>query len=337
MFGNSRLLGLYGVIITNIRKALIKGPKRYFVLAERGPVTNQRFRSRDALLEVCAMIVKNIEKFFVLFILILSTAILAASAVSLLAAGNAELQADSMNYDPKSRSIVASGNVRFRSPEGEISADRGIGYTDGTAFEMEGNARGRFKAQSLDIACDFIMLERTASPDRRIITASGGVKLSRDGGTLAADEVVWELGSENYSASGKVLLDFGNYLVDSDEASRDGDRFHALNIRRYEDRLRRITITAMEADGMMERGDMTELIADGGVVMDVAGEGDAHTRITGDKGVFSRDRGTLVISGGAFASQKGRNLRAASIVYHLDSGRVEALGDRPSIAFEMSD
>jgi lipopolysaccharide export system protein LptA len=278
------------------------------------------------------MIIKNTEK---LYVFLLSAAILAAWAVSLFAAGNAELRADSMNYDPKSRSIVALGNVYFASPEGEISADRGIGYTDGTTFEMEGNARGRFIAQSLDITCDFIMLERTS--DRRIVTASGGVKLSRDSGTLAADKVVWELGSENYSASGKVLLDFGNYLVDSDEASRDGNRFHARNVRRYEDRLRKMTITAAEAEGMMERGDITELIVDGGIVMNVAGERGAYTKITGSRGVFSRDRGTLVISGGAFASQVGRNLSAANIVYHLDSGRVEALGDRPSIAFEMSD
>jgi lipopolysaccharide export system protein LptA len=278
------------------------------------------------------VIVKKTEKFF---IFLLSAAILALSALPLLAAGNATLQADSMNYDPKSRSVVATGNVRFTSPEGEISADRGIGYTDGTSFEMEGNARGRFAAQSLDITCDFIMLERTS--DRRVITASGNAMLSSDEGTLAADRIVWELGTENYSASGSVLLDFGNYFVDSDEASRDGNRFHARNIRRYEDRLRKMAITAAEANGVMERSGIAELIAEGGIEMNVAGEGGAYTRITGAKGVFSEDRGTLVISGGAFASQEGRNLRAANIVYHLASGRVEALGDRPSIAFEMSD
>ena len=277
------------------------------------------------------MIVKKTEKFF---ISLLSAAILAVSAVSLLAAGNATLQADSMNYDPKSRSIVATGNVRFTSPEGEISADRGIGYTDGSSFEMEGNARGRFTAQSLDITCDSIMLERIS--ERRVITASGNAMLSGGEGTLAADRIVWELGTENYSASGRVLLDFGNYFVDSDEASRDGDRFHALNVRRYEDRSRKMTITAAEADGLIKNGDIVELIAGGGIVMNVAGEGGAYTRITGSKGVFSEDRGTLVISGGAFASQEGRNLRAANIVYHLAGGRVEALGDRPSIAFEMS-
>jgi lipopolysaccharide export system protein LptA len=133
------------------------------------------------------------------------------------------------------------------------------------------------------------------------------------------------------------LIDFGSYLVDSDEASRNGSRFHARNIRRYEDRVRRMIITAGEADGLVEGGDIVELTAEGGVVMNIAEVRGASTRINGDRGVFSRDRGTLVISGGASAFQEGRSLRAANIVYHMDNGRVEAIGGRPSIAFEMSD
>lgn len=270
-------------------------------------------------------------------IILLSAAMLALLGASVFAAGNAVLQADSMNYDPKSRSVVATGNVRFASPDGEISADRGVGYTDGGTFEMEGGVTGRFAEQSMDITCDFIMLERAASSDKRTITARGRVSLSRDGGTLKADSVVWELGSDNYSAEGNVLMDFGNHLVDSDEASRNGSRFHAREVRRYADRSHRMTISAGEADGLMEKDDIVELTASGGVVMDVAELSGAPTRITGDSGVFSRDRGTLVISGNASASQEGRSVRAANIVYHLAGGRIEALGDRPTIAFEVRD
>ncbi|MDR1515151.1 MAG: hypothetical protein LBS45_05600 [Synergistaceae bacterium] len=282
------------------------------------------------------MIVGKTKKTKKIFIFLLSAAILAASCVTVTAAGNAVLQADSMNYDPKSRSVTAEGNVRFKSPDGEISGDRGIGYTDGGSFEMEGRVRGRFAAQSMDITCDFIMLERAAD-GKQIITARGSVRVSRDDGTIAAGEIEWELESDNYSAGGGVLIDFGSYMVDSDEASRNGNRFRARNIRRYEDRARRMIITAQEADGLIERGDIVELIAEGGVAMNIAEVRGSSTRITGNRGVFSRDRGTLVISGGASASQEGRSVRAANIVYHIDSGRVEAIGDRPSIAFEMRD
>ncbi|MDR0648340.1 MAG: hypothetical protein LBF92_03290 [Synergistaceae bacterium] len=270
-------------------------------------------------------------------ILLLAAALLALLGASVFAAGNAELQADSMNYDPKSRSVVATGNVRFSSPDGEVSADRGVGYTDGGTFEMEGSVSGRFAAQSMDITCDFIMLERAASSDKRIVTAKGRVRLSMRGGTVRAGSVVWEHGSDNYSAEGNVLMDFENYLVDSDEASRSGNRFRARNVRRYLDRSRRMTISAGEAEGLMEKDDIVELTASGGVVINVANLNGAPTRITGASGVFSSERGTLVISGNASATQEGRSVRAANIVYHLDGGRVEALGDRPTIAFEVPD
>jgi lipopolysaccharide assembly outer membrane protein LptD (OstA) len=281
------------------------------------------------------MIIGKTKKTKKILVFLLSTAILAASCVLAAAAGNAVLEADSMNYDPKSRSVTAEGNVRFSSPDGEVSGDRGIGYTDGGTFEMEGSVKGRFAAHSMDITCDFIMLERDAG--KRIITARGSVRLARDDGTIAADEIEWELESDNYSAKGSVSIDFGNYAVESGEASRGGNRFSARNVRRYEDRARRMIITAGEANGLIEKGDIVELIAEGGVVMNIAEVRGASTRITGNRGIFSRDRGTLVISGGAFASQEGRSVRAANIVYYLDSGRVEALGDRPSIAFETSD
>jgi lipopolysaccharide export system protein LptA len=268
---------------------------------------------------------------------LLSALIIAATALIAGAAGNAVLEADSMNYDPKSKSIVASGSVHFTSQEGELFGDRGVGYTDGRTFEMQGNVRGRFAEQSIDITCDNIELVSERSPDRRIMTANGRVRLSRGEDRFSADSVMWELGRENYRASGSVLMEFGSSFVDSDEASRAGESFEARNVRRYEDRSRRVTISARRATGLIANEEIVELTAEGGIVMNVAGIGGGNTRITGDKGVFSLDRGTIVVSGGAHATQEGRRLQAASIVYHLDGGRVEALGDRPTISFEMRD
>jgi lipopolysaccharide export system protein LptA len=243
-----------------------------------------------------------------------------------------------MNYDPKSRSVTASGNVRFVSPEGELFSDEGTGFTDGRTFEMRGNVRGNFRSRSLDITCDSLEMEsQGASPVVRRITGSGAVKLVRGGDSLTADRVTWETGRENYRASGSVKLRFGDYFLDSDEAARNEGQFWARNVRRYEDRARELYITASKASGLVRNGSVVELIADGNLVIDMRDSRGDNTRITGERGVFSQDRGTLVISGGARAIQPGRDISAANIVYHLGSGRVEALGERPTITFEMRD
>jgi lipopolysaccharide assembly outer membrane protein LptD (OstA) len=254
-----------------------------------------------------------------------------AAAVS---SGAAELVADSMNYDPRSNSVTAVGNVRLTSPDGELFGDSGFGYTNGRMFEMRGNVRGMFAARSLDIVCDYIELEIGEPPQpRRKITATGNVVLTRAGDRLTADHATWNLDSENYAAAGDVLMDFGGYFVDSDEAGREGERFWARNVRRYEDRARKMSISASSAEGRVRGDTIVELITDGAIAINMLDGG--GTRITGNKGVFSQDRGTIVVSGNAQAIQEGRSLTAGSIVYHLDSGRVEALGERPTIIFEM--
>ena len=130
-------------------------------------------------------------------------------------------------------------------------------------------------------------------------------------------------------------MDLGDYFIDADEVARNGEQFWAQNIRRYEDRTRRIGISASKASGLLRRGSVIELISSGSFVLNLADRKGAVTTITGDKGVYSQDRGTLVITGGVRAIQEGRSLSAGSIVYHLDSGRLEALGERPTITFEM--
>jgi hypothetical protein len=242
-----------------------------------------------------------------------------------------------MNYDPKSQSIVATGSVHYTAPEGELFGDRGIGYTNGRMFEMSGSVIGHFALQSLDISCDFIELEiENTSPPRRKLSAAGRVSLVRGRDKLSSASLAWELDRENYEASGDVLMEFESYFMDSDEAGREGERFWARNVRRYEDRARRMTISASKVNGLIESGSIVELTAEGAIVMNVRTNG-ANTTIRGGKGVFSEERGTIVVSGGAFASQAGRNLSAGNIVYHLDCGRVEALGVRPTITFEMID
>lgn len=252
--------------------------------------------------------------------------------------GKASLTADRIEFDPRTNLIKARGNVHMTRPDGALSGDFGTGTTDGRSFEMTGNVRGRFEKEDLDIACGYIKLSTDGSvPPKRTIIASGDARLTRGDDEIASDRISWELDSEAYRASGNVLGSYEHYSIDSDTVSRSGEKFSATNIRKYSDKKRDFVLSAARADGVLDRlGEVVELLAEGGVVMDAPDEKGNMVRITGDKGLFSVARGTLVISGNSMIDQPGRNLHAESIVYHLDTERIEALG-RPSLIMDIPD
>ncbi|GHV56819.1 hypothetical protein FACS1894216_21030 [Synergistales bacterium] len=65
------------------------------------------------------------------------------------------------------------------------------------------------------------------------------------------------------------------------------------------------------------------------------GEGLADVVIGQQYAVAAAFQGTIVLSGGASAVQGGRVLRAENIVYNVESGRAEAIGERPSLTFVL--
>jgi lipopolysaccharide assembly outer membrane protein LptD (OstA) len=259
---------------------------------------------------------------------------LCAQAVA--ATGDTNLTADAMRYDPSSGEINATGNVRLSRPDGEIFGDAGSGNVSGRGFEMSGSVRGTFTEEGVDIECAFIRLSSEGeSPAMRTITASGDVVLTRGEDIITAQYLSWELDRDGYTARGDVEGSFESHIIDADEAYLKGDDFSAKGVRRYEDLQRGLTFTARSVNGKLSNGRMAELVADGDVVMNSPDASGTMTSITGSRGIYSVDRGTVVVSGGANATQSGRHLRAGSIVYHLDSGRIEAL-DRPSLVIEFA-
>lgn len=242
---------------------------------------------------------------------------------------------DSMRYDPTTKRITATGNVHFTRPDGEMYGDLGIGNADGRQFEMHGNVRGIFPENELEVLCESIHME-SLDPEgtRRRITAAGRVILTSGADKLTAEEVAWEPGTDNYSADGKVLASFGTHYLDSDSVARSGDEFSAAGVRTYQDRSRNLTLSASRANGAIQNGEVAELTAAGSLVVTMPDAEGVMTRITGNRGLFSTARGTVVVTGNAEATQGGRYLQAADIVYHLDSGRLEALG-RPSLVIEQ--
>lgn len=251
----------------------------------------------------------------------------------------ASLTADRLEYNPQTNRVDARGNVHLSRPDGEINGDYGTGTTDGRSFQIIGNVIGHFATEGVDVVCDFIRLDSEGTaPVRRVVTASGDVELvrgERGEDRVKAQLISWELDRDIYRASGNVLGNYIHYTIDADAISRDGAQFSATEIRRYHDKERDVTMSASRANGTLDAGGaIAELIAEGRVVLDTPDEKGTISRITGDKGVFSVARGTLVISGNAMVNQAGRNLHAESIVYHLDSERIEAIG-RPSLVIDI--
>lgn len=252
-------------------------------------------------------------------------------------AAEASLTADSMRYDPATRQIEAKGNVHFTRADGELFGDRGYGDTDGTDFILEGSVRGSFPAENTTISCNRVELtaESGAKKSRRAL-ASGNVVLTRGKDKLNSRTLTWEIGSDNYRAEGKVEGRFESHSIDADRIGRNGEQFWGEVVRRYEDRERKLTLSADSLQGLLKKDKVSELEVTGNLVLNMPDKEGKMVRITGDKGIFSEDRGTIVVSGNAAAMQDGRSVHAESLVMHLDTRRMEAIG-KSSLTFDMDE
>ena len=256
------------------------------------------------------------------------------AAVAAIAA-ETTLVADSMRYDPNTGLIMASGNVHITNPDGEVFGDSGIGYSDGDNVEMHGNVRGHYKDRDggvINFSCASVEIVGRDSSNR-VITATGDVEMSKGNDSLSANKVIWRTGAPRYGASGGVSGEFAAYSIDADDVSREIDAFSARNVRRFYERTRNVTMSALRIDGILEGDEVVEMTADGDVVITMPDKDGVMTRATGAKGFYSVARGTVVLSGGATITQTGRVLNSEEIVYFLDTGHIDAQGN-PSLIFE---
>lgn len=239
-----------------------------------------------------------------------------------------------MYYDPATGEIHAVGNVHMTRHDGELSGDKGKGTAAGRDFELHGNVHGYFKTEDLTLVCNDVIFEtESTTPQRRKISASGDVEMTRGKDNIVSQTLVWHLDRDAYRAAGRVKANFEQYRLDADEAARDNEKFWSRNIRRYEDRVRKITMSADKANGIIRGQQVVEMIAEGRVVMTSPDDQGKVSTITGNKAVYSVARGTIVVTGNASVTQEGRRLAADDLVYHLGSGRVDAYGT-PSLVID---
>ncbi|HRX26873.1 MAG TPA: hypothetical protein P5219_08670 [Aminivibrio sp.] len=236
-------------------------------------------------------------RFFVFFVL------LALLAVSPLFAEDLELTSDKMRYESETGDFWADGNVKV---------------TRGTIMATSKTADGNM--------------------NRQIFTMKGGVhvfgswqkeKVDMKGQTLSG--VFTE--PQEYIFDGGVKGFWGSRQVDADKLRMKGDYFWGTKLRRYADTKEGYVLVCDALEGKLENGEISEFTAAGNVYFLSSPKKGDPTEIRGSKAVYSKARGTLVVSGGVTALQAARSLKSETLIFFPDRNRVEASG-KPRLIFK---
>ena len=249
-------------------------------------------------------------------------------------ADKVRLSADTMRYEPGALTFTAEGNVRILRGNSVLTASRGTGKSDGSLFRLEGDVHCDMPDRKLRFSCDRIVY---FPKENSRIEAFGNVEAQGEENSLRASEVLWRLGDiPHYTASGDVYAAWGERAFEARLATRKGNKFWVKGMRRFEDTREGVRIAAPVLEGSLRNEDVTEVVASGGVMMETLGAKGVPVRITGNKCIYSLTKGTMVISGRAFAKQGDRTVRAENLVFRLATRVIEAKG-KPQLVFTVGD
>ncbi|MCF7934952.1 MAG: LptA/OstA family protein [Synergistales bacterium] len=249
------------------------------------------------------------------------------------AAGQTHLTADVLRYDAERSMVAASGDVRVSAQGGVLTAERGWAKGDGGYVNLSGAVSADWPNEELSLLCQSLEYVKGTEMEVRV---SGGVELRHAGSLLIADNVRLSPGTPpRYSASGDIQAVMGEQLVEADSFIREGNQWRVDTLRRYVDREESLTVSAAAIEGEVDGTEITDFVASGGIRLRVDRPETEPVEITGERCVYSIDRGTTVITGGAHAEQGKRSISAESIVYHMDSRRIEAIG-KPQLTFPLN-
>ena len=258
--------------------------------------------------------------------------ILLFSAQSGLSADPVEgtMSADTIQYNVNTKKISAVGNVIIKREGAILWGDKGEGSTETSEFTLQGNVKGTFPAEKTELTADKVKWTGSKSAENDgIAEAFGKVHLTR--GTnekIDADYVLWELGTKNYTARGNVDAKTENNILIADEAGQTKDKFWGKKVKRYEDIKQKLVVSADSVNGTTVNEEISELVAVGNVIMDFVDKEGLKSRVTGEKGVYSKTKATFVMSGNAKAVRSdGKTVSADSIIMHEDTNDIEAIGN----------
>lgn len=170
-------------------------------------------------------------------------------------------------------------------------------------------------------------------PSGGLVYASGHVKVVGRGAEITSEEGEFHpTGTRSLFrrnvlarwAEGQLTMDCDEMIVE--ETSR-GQKVIARKVTRFHDAVRKVTMRADLVEGSVVGGAFTEFDARGGVVADAVAPDGEPTRVTGKRSRYDRDRQTLEFTGGAVGLQKNRRITADTFIIHLESGKIEAVGN----------
>ena len=240
------------------------------------------------------------------------------------------MSADTINYNVNTKKISAVGNVIIKREGAILWGDKGEGNMETSEFTLQGNVKGTFPAEKTDLTADSVKWKGSKNSENDgIAEAVGKVHLTRGANEkIDADYVLWELGTKNYTAKGNVDAKTENNILIADEAGQSKDKFWGKKVKRYEDIKQKFVVSADTVNGTRVNEEINELVAVGNVVMDFVDKEGLKSKVTGEKGVYSKSKATFVISGNAKAVRSdGKTVLADSIIVHEDSNDIEAIGN----------
>lgn len=243
------------------------------------------------------------------------------------------LKADSLDYDPARGTVRARGNVTLSRDGVVLTAPQGEGTVEGKDFHLWGKVHGTWKEKDIELDADDVLFRDAG---KGLLEAKGKARIKTGTSVLEAESLTWDLaGGDSYRASGEVRGQLGQRTFKAASFERNGENFIVREMKELSDPELGGRVSAPLVEGVLSGEEIETLKASGGVVIEADQNRNGPVRVTGQKALYSKARGTLVVSGGARAVQKDRIISADSIVLHSRSGRLEALGN-PRLTFPLS-
>jgi len=217
-----------------------------------------------------------------------------------------KMTADSMEYDSASGYFTASGGVTIVR-EGLTA----------TAAKAEGNMN--------DGRIDLI-------GDVRISGEWEGDKVDMKGQVFTG----YLKEPTGFTLKGTVTGEWGSRSIEAEELGTRGEKFSVTGLVRYADSSEGYSFSCRTAEGLLDGGTIVEFTGTGAFRLRSTPRKGATTEIRGDKAVFSKARGTIVVHGNVSAVQDGRSLASESLVYFTAQNRIEATGS-PQLIFKIGE
>lgn len=216
------------------------------------------------------------------------------------------LTSDQLEYNPEQEKVFASGKVHFSRNGLDIYSERCEGAIDGSyaLFWDELKGEGTLEGESISFSADF--LEARFGEDAY------------------------------YAFKGRVDAVFGSKELKAEMVELAGDVINAEKLEHFRDEESRIIVSGDLFHGRMEKGSILEFTITQNVRILLSDDTEKKTLVQGQKAIYSKERGSLVVTGNARAVQGNRKITAEHLVLFPESDRIEAKGN-PRITFSVGE